>query len=167
MDKEKDTYVDSQLFSSDTREFLYLLWRHNVRYVVVGGRAVIFYGHARMTGDIDVFYDRDADNAQALFDALKVFWKGDIPGIDRPQELEEDELILQFGRPPNRLDLISNLSAVDFEEAWEGRVTAVMKEQNREIPVHFIGIEELRHNKRSIARPKDRDDLQYLVDRFD
>ena len=62
--------IEADYFSSDIREFIVLLHRHRVRYMVVGREAVIHYGHARLTGDIDFFYDRTPENAQALFEVL-------------------------------------------------------------------------------------------------
>jgi hypothetical protein len=74
-------------FSSDILEFLYLLSRHAVRYLIVGGEAVIYYGHARLTGDIDLFYETNTGNAQNLFSAFKDFWDGDIPEVESADEL--------------------------------------------------------------------------------
>jgi hypothetical protein len=71
---------DSSSFSPDIQEFLRLLHVHDVRYLIVGGEAVIFYGHARLTGDVDFFYDVDVDNARRLFAALDEFWGGRCRG---------------------------------------------------------------------------------------
>jgi hypothetical protein len=61
-------------FSKDILDFLYLLYKHQVKYLIVGGEAVIFYGHARLTGDIDFYYDRSTENVNKLFKALNKFW---------------------------------------------------------------------------------------------
>jgi len=92
--------IDASYFSPDIRDFIALLHHHQVRYVVVGGEAVIHYGHARLTGDIDFFYDRVTENAEALFQALHAFWSGSIPGVETAGELQEEGVIIQFGRPP-------------------------------------------------------------------
>ena len=81
------TEVDAACFSPDILEFIRLLHAREVRYVVVGGEAVIYYGHARLTGDIDFFYDSSPENSAALFGVLKDFWSGSIPGIERMEEL--------------------------------------------------------------------------------
>jgi len=73
--------VTPSYFSPDVLEFLALLARHDVRYLVVGGEAVIHYGHARLTGDIDLFYGVRPDNAERLFEALAEFW-GDLSEHD-------------------------------------------------------------------------------------
>ena len=61
-------------FSKDILDFLYLLYKHQVKYLIVGREAVIFYGHARLTGDIDFYYDRSTENVNKLFKALNKFW---------------------------------------------------------------------------------------------
>jgi hypothetical protein len=105
-------------FSPDTAEFIRLLHRHSVRYLVVSGEAVIFCGHARLTGDVDFFFDGSGENAKALFGALMEFWAGEIPGIRSVQELLEPGLVVQFGTPPNRIDLLNAIDGVSFGEAW-------------------------------------------------
>jgi len=65
--------MSKTFFSSDIVEFLFLLNKHKVKYIIVGGEAVIYYGHARLTGDIDIFYDRGKENCIRLFEALSEF----------------------------------------------------------------------------------------------
>jgi predicted nucleotidyltransferase len=146
-------------FSPDVSDFLGLLSRHGVRYLIVGGEAVIHYGHARLTGDIDVFYDRTTDNARALYDALREFWRGAVPGMDDPQEFLDSGAIFQFGVPPNRIDLLNTIDGVSFEECWVHRVETVVVP---DIPVIYIGLAELIRNKAACGREKDLDDLRYL-----
>lgn len=105
-------------FSTDVLELLTLLYKHKVEYLIVGGQAVIFYGHVRLTGDIDIFYNQTRKNAKNLYNVLREFWKNDIPGIESESELMENNIIFQFGVIPNRVDLISTIEAVNFDEAW-------------------------------------------------
>lgn len=149
-------------FSEDTRDFLGLLAEHNVRYVIIGGEAVIYYGFSRLTGDVDFFYEPSKENSEKLFAALVQFWDGDVPGIGSPGELIQPGLILQFGVPPNRIDLVNSVGGVTFPEVWENRSTEEMEISGRMFPVNFIGLEELIKNKESIGRPKDQEDLKYL-----
>lgn len=149
-------------FSQDIQEFLSLLDQYQVRYLVVGGEAVIFYGHARLTGDIDFFYDLGKENAGRLFEALKAFWKGSIPGISNSEELEEEGLIVQFGCPPYRIDLISRIDGVPFEKAWNSREISTLKFKNQQIPIYYIGLDALILNKEGVGRPRDLEDLKYL-----
>ncbi|MBL9175145.1 MAG: hypothetical protein JNL10_16520 [Verrucomicrobiales bacterium] len=156
--------IDPDHFSADTRSFLALLHRHRVRYVIVGGEAVIFHGYARYTGDVDFLYDRSEANVRALYAALTEFWDGDIPGIHAPDELLEEAIVIQFGRPPNRIDLLSSIDGAGFEEAWNTRVIVEIAAEPDEkpVPVFNLGLETLLKNKAAAARPKDLDDLRYL-----
>ncbi len=108
--------ISASHFSEDIQEFLSLLHRHQVEYLIVGGEAVIYYGLARLTGDVDFFYDRTPENVNRLFNALTEFWSGDIPGIEKPEELLEEGAIIQFGRPPNRIDLINAIEKVSLRK---------------------------------------------------
>ena len=155
-------HVEASYFSPDILDFIRLLHTHQVRYLVVGGEAVIYYGHARLTGDIDFFYDSSPENAGALFAALKVFWSGNIPGIERVEELLEEGIIIQFGRPPNRIDLLNRIDGVAFAEAWKARVTASIQSPAEEFPLYYLGLAHLIRNKEACARPKDQDDLKFL-----
>lgn len=154
--------VDGSHFSPDTRAFIELLSKHDVRYLIVGGEAVIFHGYARLTGDTDFFYGRDAANAQRLFNALEEFWGDDIPGVKAPAELTAAGLILQFGVPPNRIDLINEVDGVAFDAAWSARIEATMATPTGEIPICYMCLEDLIMNKQVAGRPKDMDDLTYL-----
>ncbi len=154
--------IDPSYFSPDILEFLELLHAHEVRYVVVGGEAVIYYGHARLTGDIDFLYDAGDQNAAALFRALTVFWKNNIPGIDRLEELQEIGTIIQFGRPPNRIDLLNQVDGLSFVEAWNSRIAVMLRTQSAEQPVFYLGLAALIRNKEASGRPKDLEDLEFL-----
>lgn len=149
-------------FSEDIQEFLRLLAKYEVKYVIVGGEAVIYYGYARLTGDVDFFYENSKQNVVDLFKVLKEFWKGDIPGINKVEELLEAEIIIQFGTPPNRIDLLSKIDAVTFQEAWLNRTTVHLELEGEKVPVYFIGLDELIVNKEALKRYKDLEDLKYL-----
>jgi len=139
-----------------------LLHKHRVRYLIVRGEAVIYYGYARLTGDVDFFYDREKANAQALYAALAEFWGGSIPEIADWGELMEEGVIIQFGRPPHRLDLVNRIDGVSFQAAWPARHIACLKSQGARIPVLYMGLPDLIRNKQAAGRPKDLQDLQYL-----
>ena len=149
-------------FSKDTQEFLLLLARHRVNYVIVGGEAVIYHGHARLTGDVDFYYEGSRENTLKLYEALNSFWSGDIPGVSSWEELTESGIILQFGVPPNRIDLLNFIDGVAFEEAWENRVEVTIEISGKTVPVYFLGLNELIKNKEAMKRPKDLEDLKYL-----
>ena len=149
-------------FSTDIEEFLLTLHRHQVRFLIVGGEAVIFYGHPRLTGDVDVYYDSSEENVGKLFEALEEFWGGSVPGISQASELLVSGVVVQFGVPPNRVDLMNQIDGVSFPEAWKGRMidSAVLADQS--VPLSFIGIRELMKNKETMGRHRDLDDLRYL-----
>ncbi|MBE9573723.1 MAG: nucleotidyltransferase [Proteobacteria bacterium] len=149
-------------FSKDIHQFLELLAKHKVKYVIVGGEAVIYYGYARLTGDVDFFFGTSKENAQCLYDALEEFWEGDIPGLDSFEGVMQSGTILQFGVPPNRIDLVNRIDGVTFEEAWTGKTTTSVEISGESIPVYFIGLDQLITNKDAIKRPKDLEDLKYL-----
>jgi hypothetical protein len=154
--------IDAAAFSDDILEFIRLLEKYEVHYLIVGGEAVIFHGYPRLTGDVDFFYERTEANTLRLFCCLEEFWKGQIPGITRASELMEEGVIIQFGRPPNRLDLLSQIDAVPFTEAWAGRRSVELFGADGPINVHYLGKEALLKNKRATGRPKDLDDVQHL-----
>jgi hypothetical protein len=150
-------------FSADIVEFIRLLSRFHVRYLVVGGEAVIFHGYPRLTGDVDFFYERTRANAARLFQTLAVFWDNDIPEVKTPAELLEPGVVIQFGRPPNRIDLHNQIDGVSFAVAWKSRIPVQLKRRTGPIRLFYIGIGPLRRNKRASARAKDLDDLEHLV----
>jgi len=153
--------IDASLFSRDMYEFLVLLHKHAVKYMIVGGEAVIFHGYARLTGDIDFFYERSKENAGKLFNALLEFWAGSVPGLREAEELLEPGLILQFGVPPNRIDLINQISGVSFGDAWQSRKTIALAGPSP-ATIHYLGIQSLIKNKKASAREKDLDDVKHL-----
>lgn len=150
-------------FSADTVDFIRLLQRHGVRYLIVGGEAVIYYGYVRLTGDVDFFYDVAPENSEKLFLALSEFWDGDIPGVQTASDLRRHDQILQFGRPPNRIDLLTKISGVSFQDAWGGRERVELALDGDELlPMQYIGLKQLLANKRASGRPKDLDDVTFL-----
>jgi len=155
--------MDPSYFSPDILEFLRLLSEHKVRYMIVGGEAVIYYGYARLTGDIDIFYERTDKNAKALYEALKIFWEKQVPGVKDYTEFLEKGEIIQFGRPPNRIDLINDISGVVFEKAWLNRKLEEVVIKDQKHFVCYIGLEDLIENKRYANRYKDLEDLKYLT----
>ena len=149
-------------FSEDIQQILTLLAKHEVKYLTVGGEAVIYYGHARLTGDIDLFYEASPGNVAKLYQTLDDFWKGDIPEVNSSEELLESGIILQFGAPPNRLDLLNTIDGVSFQEAWTNKTTVHIQIEENKVPVYFIGLDDLIRNKETLGRYKDLEDLKYL-----
>ena len=140
----------------DLREFIELLNSHGVDYVIVGGHAVAFHGYPRFTGDTDFFIRPTAENAEHLLRVLAAFGFGEI-GLDVRTFTLPDKVV-QLGRPPNRIDLLTAISGVTFDEAWDSRVAAALDG----IPVCFLGRDALLRNKQASGRTKDKDDLERL-----
>ncbi|MHB8337844.1 MAG: DUF6036 family nucleotidyltransferase [Ignavibacteriaceae bacterium] len=130
---------------------------------MVGGEAVIFYGHARLTGDIDFYYDRSTENINKLFKALNKFWNNSIPGIKGKNEFKKEGMVFQFGIPPNRIDLINSIEDIDFSDAWGNRFINNINYKKAKIEIYYIGIDDLIKNKKAVKRNKDKDDLKFLV----
>ena len=149
-------------FSKDLQEFIRLLAKYKVCYVIVGGEAVVYHGYARLTGDVDFFFKPSPANARKLHDALKEFWSGKIPNVESSEDFLPIGMILQFGVPPNRIDLINTIAGVSFNEAWGEKIDEKMKIRGRNYPIYFIGLKELIKNKETMGRHKDLDDLRFL-----
>ncbi len=146
-------------FSPDIWAFIKLLGHHEVEYVIVGGEAVIHYGYARLTGDVDVFYGQSEENAKRMYQVLVEFWDGDVPGIESAAELGVPDQVIQFGRPPNRLDLLTTITGVSFRDAWRTRTTLSADDGTS---VHMISQDLLIANKEASGRPKDLADAAFL-----
>lgn len=139
-----------------------MLSLHKVRYLIVGGEAVIYHGFARLTGDADFFFEPTSNNVQRLYRALDEFWQGTVPGIQSPHELMAPGVVIQFGVPPNRIDLVNSITGVSFEEAWKSRTREKVKIKKRLCSIFFIGLYQLIKNKEAVGRHKDFEDLKYL-----
>jgi hypothetical protein len=86
--------VKADLFSADAQEFLRLLAKHDVRYLLIGGTAVVYHGYARLTGEVDFLYDCGHDNAQRLWAALLEFWGGSVPSVASAADLENPNVVI-------------------------------------------------------------------------
>jgi len=142
--------------NNDLREFVALLNSNRVDYLVVGAMAVAFHGFPRYTGDLDLLIRPTAENAQRLLDALSQFGFGGL-GI-RSEDLESPGKVVQLGVPPNRIDLLTAVSGLTFEQAWESRKPGDLDG----VPVAFIGKAALIRNKESTGRAKDLGDAEEL-----
>ena len=142
--------------SKDFEELFACLGARNVKFLVVGGYAFAFHARPRYTKDLDIFVEPVPENARHLLQALDDFGFGSL-------DLAEDDFtqagrIVQLGHPPSRIDFLTTLKGVTFEEAWERRVEGRFGEEK----VFYLGLEELIHNKRSVGRPQDQADVGVL-----
>jgi hypothetical protein len=124
--------------------------------VVVGAWALAFHGRPRYTGDIDIFVAREQDNAGRLMEVIEAFGFG-RSGIERDDFLRVDHVI-QLGRAPNRIDILTGISGVTFDEAWESRAQGSISD----VAVFVISRDLLIKNKRAANRDKDQADIKLL-----
>jgi hypothetical protein len=140
----------------DLREFIELLDAREVRYLVVGAYALAYHGHPRYTGDIGFFVESSAENAQRIGEALEEFGLVNI-GV-APADFTAAEQVVQLGVEPNRVDLMTSISGVTFDEAWSTREQGELDG----IPVQYISKDLLKRNKKAVGRRQDIADLDYL-----
>ena len=140
----------------DFKEFLRLLNEHKVRYLLVGGYAVGYYGYPRATQDIDVWIDRNPENASRIETVLRVFGF-DSSEISAGMFLKENSII-RMGLPPIRIEVTTGISGVDFNNCFAERVQGVLDGVN----VNIINLPHLKLNKKASGRHKDLDDLENL-----
>jgi hypothetical protein len=140
----------------DFRELLALFNAHHVEYLIVGGYALAFHGAPRFTGDLDILVSPEAANAQRILTALEAFGFASV-GLT-PSDFERPDQVVQLGVPPVRIDLITSITGVSWNEAWAGRVTG----RYGDIPVFYIGRAQFVANKRATGRTKDVADLEVL-----
>ena len=140
----------------DFKKLLALLNKHAVEYIIVGGYALAFHGAPRFTGDIDIFVRPQPQNAARILEALNEFGFGSA-GLTE-EDFSTPHKVVQLGTPPVRVDLITSLTGVSWEEA----VAANSPGSYGDVPVLFIGRKEFIANKRAMGRKKDLADIEAL-----
>ncbi len=143
--------------TKDSREFVECLRSNKVEFLIVGALAVSWHGFPRYSGDIDLFVRPTRDNAARLMLALQQFGFSAL-GISL-DDLSTENRVIQLGVEPNRIDLMTSISGITFEEAWNSRVPATLEG----IEVDFISREALIRNKRASGRSKDLIDIDALT----
>jgi hypothetical protein len=140
----------------DFLDLLRSLCDAEARFLVVGAYAVSYHAEPRATGDLDLWVEANPDNARRVYRALAAF------GAPLDQltvaDLADARTIFQMGVPPRRIDILTSLTAVTFDEAWRGRVEA----SYGGLRFPLLGRDALIKNKRAVGRPKDLLDLELL-----
>jgi len=144
------------MLNDDYKEMLQLLKNNEVRFLVVGAYAMGAYGYPRATGDMDIWITASGENSQRVFRALKEFG-APLAQIDETTFVARD-IIFQIGVAPRRIDIITSIDGVDFEQAWQRRVEVDIDG----LSVPFISKPDLIKNKESTGRDKDLLDVKYL-----
>jgi len=142
--------------AQDFDEFFGSLIGHGVEFLVVGAYALAFHGAPRYTGDIDIFLKPTLENARRVLNALSAF--GFPTAALRPLDVVDPGRVIQMGVEPVQIHLMSDISGVSWDEAWEGRATARWGSHN----LAFIGRAEFIRNKRAAGRLKDQADVEAL-----
>ena len=140
----------------DFRDLLASFNAHKIDYIIVGAYALAFHGAPRYTGDIDIYVRPDPENAQRIMAALDEFGFGSVELS--AADFEVPDKVIQLGVPPVRVDMVTSITGVSWNDAFSGRVEG----KYGDVPVHYIGREHFILNKRALGRKKDLADLEAL-----
>jgi len=146
------------MLNKDFKEFVELLESTGVEYLIVGGFALAAHGHPRFTGYLDVWIRPSADNIDRALRVLERFGFASL-GLKR-SDFETPGAMVQLGYAPFRIDVLTQLSGVEFDACYPRRVEAEFSG----LRLPFIGLEDFRTNKRAVGRPQDLADLDNLED---
>lgn len=145
----------------DLRDFIASLNSQNVEYLIVGGFALAYHGVPRFTADLDFLVRPSSENAERLERAISGFGFASL-GLTQA-DFTRPNRVIQLGLPPNRIDLLTSLTGVGFDDAWAGKIAADLDG----LPVWFIGRNALIRNKRATGRVRDLADLEALGEALD
>jgi predicted nucleotidyltransferase len=144
------------VLEKDFKEFLELLNRNAVKYLLIGGYAVVAHGYSRYTKDMDIWVEMSLENATRIVKTLEDFGMGSL-GLTE-QDFLEPGTFVQIGYPPVRIDILNKVAGLDFEAAYASR-----KEHTIDgVRVWLIGLDDLRKNKLASGRTQDLLDYEKL-----
>jgi hypothetical protein len=141
---------------SDFKEFLSLLRSHGVEYLLIGGYAVIYHGFPRATGDLDIWIAMDPENARRMVDTVREFGFN-TPELS-PALFLQDNSMVRMGNIPLRIEILTQISGVGFDECYRNRIVDEMDG----VEVSIISLRDLLTNKRASGRHKDLMDIEEL-----
>ena len=142
--------------SNDLREFLELLNSRGVNYVIVGAHSFAFHCRPRFTGDLDILIEATHGNARKMLALLQAF--GFTTSGFKESDFVKPAQVVQLGRAPNRIDLLTSITGVENTEVFATKVAAELDG----IPVHMLSRDALIRNKRAVGRAQDLADLDAL-----
>ena len=140
----------------DFRDLLALFNAHHVEYIIVGAHALAYHGAPRYTGDMDILVRPHPENAKRIMEALDEFGFGSLGLV--AQDFTVPDRVTQLGVAPVRIDIVTSITGVSWEEAAAGRVQG----SYGDVVVYFLGRQEFILNKRALGRKKDQADLEAL-----
>jgi len=144
------------ILDQDFEDFVALLNKHDVIYMVVGGYALAFHGKPRHTGDLDIWIEATAENAQKLVNVIAAFGMSSL-GLTQHDFLENG-VVTQIGYPPLRIDILNEIDGVSFIEAFPNKLIIDVDG----LPVNYIGLDDLIRNKQATGRQRDVSDVSEL-----
>lgn len=147
----------ANIFNEDFRDFISSLNKYGVRYVLVGGMAVILNGYVRTTGDLDVWVEKTEENYQLIVQAFATFG---MPLFDMTKQrfLDKEYDVWSFGRDPVRIDLMTDVKGLSFQEAY----SAASYYTEEDVTFRFLSIRHLIEAKQASGRHRDKDDIEQL-----
>jgi hypothetical protein len=148
--------LGNSMINKDFKEFIELLNKNNVRYLVVGGYALAFHGYPRYTKDIDFWVWVNEKNAENIVKALHEFG---FSSLDiNEQDFLSPGYVVQLGQPPSRIDLLTSVTGLDFDECYVSKVQIDIQG----LKIDFIDMENFKKNKKAVGRYQDLADLENL-----
>lgn len=145
------------MLNNHFRDFIELLEKNEVSYLIVGGYAVGIYGFPRYTGDLDIFVALRSENAQKILQTLSDFGFSDL-GLTENDFLEPD-MVVEIGREPLKIQVLTGIDGVTFDECQKDKKEFLING----LKLPFIGIKCLLKNKKASPRAKDKIDFEELV----
>ncbi len=144
------------IFEKDFQDFIELLNKFQVKYMIVGAHALAFHGKPRHTGDLDIWIQPSDENSDKMLLVLKEFGFGSL-GLTKKDFLKEN-YVTQLGYPPLRIDILNSISGVSFDEAFSNSLITQVDQLN----IVYIGLSDLIKNKTSTGRKQDIADVESL-----
>ena len=147
---------ENPLLNPDFYDMLSALCEEKAEFLIVGAYALAAHGRPRATGDIDIWIRRSEDNARRVWQALQQFG---CPLFDlKLEDLNGPDMVFQIGVEPRRIDIVTSITGVEFDEAWPERQEIEIEG----LKIHVIGRFHLLKNKRALGRPQDLADIAWL-----
>ena len=144
------------IFERDFIEFIELMNKHKVEYMVIGAHALAFHGRPRHTGDLDIWIKPSNDNALKMVNTINDFGFGSL-GLTTKDFIREN-YVTQLGYPPLRIDILNSISGVSFDDAYKKKIHGEFDGMS----ICFISIQDFIENKKASGRHKDLGDIELL-----
>ena len=148
------------MLNPDFRDMLSCLKDEEVEFIIVGAYALAAHGFPRATGDIDIWVRNSPANAQKTIRALVKFG-APISSLSEKDFISPD-IVVQIGVEPSRIDLLTGIDGIEFDEAWENKVSVNVSG----LKIYILSKADLLKNKLAASRDKDQADIAWLEKQF-